>query len=99
MRHTTSITAGIATAILLVAVLSACTTTPNYDQRFGDAVRQARLQMTLNPDANKNADPVAGLDGNAAKEGLTRYENTFKTPPPVTNVINIGRAVSGSGDK
>ena len=99
MRHTTSITARIATAVLLATVLAACTTTPNYDQRFGDAVRQARLKMTLNPDANKNADTVAGLDGTAAKEGVTRYENSFKTPPPVTNVINIGRAVSGSGDK
>jgi uncharacterized lipoprotein len=95
MRHTTSILTGIAMALLLAA----CSTTPNYDQRFGDAVRQARLQMTLNPEAGKNGDPVAGIDGTAAKEGVTRYENSFKTPPPVTNVINIGRAVSGSGDK
>jgi uncharacterized lipoprotein len=91
MRHTISIPVGIAIAILLAA----CSTTPNYDQRFGDAVRQARLQMTLNPDAGKNTDPVAGLDGKAAKEGVTRYENSFKTPPPVTNVINIGGAASG----
>ena len=39
MRLTIRIPAGIATAILVAG----CTTTPNYDQRFGDAVRVARL--------------------------------------------------------
>jgi hypothetical protein len=92
MRLTIRIPAGIATVILVAG----CTTTPNYDQRFGDAVRVARLKMTLNPDAGKNPDPVAGIDGTAAHESVTRYEGTFKEPPPVTNVINIGGAVSGN---
>jgi hypothetical protein len=93
MRHTIRIPAGIVTAL----ALAGCTTTPNYDQRFGDAVRMARLQMTLNPEAGKNPDPVAGIDGTAAHESVTRYEGTFKEPPPVTNVINIGGAVSANG--
>jgi hypothetical protein len=96
MRHTISVPFGIAIAILVAG----CTTTPNYDQRFGDAVRTARLRMTLNPEAGKNPDPVAGIDGTAALESVARYERSFKEPPPVTNVINIGGAVSGnSGSK
>jgi hypothetical protein len=84
-------------ALLLVVLLAGCaaSNTPNYDARFGEAVRQARQQMTVNPNAGSNPDPVAGMDGKAAREGFGRYEESFKTPPPVVNVINIGGAVGG----
>jgi hypothetical protein len=83
-------------ALLLLALLGGCaaSTTPNYDMRFGEAVRQARQQMTINPNAG-NPDPVAGVDGKAARESFGRYEDSFKAPPPVVNVINIGGAVGG----
>lgn len=80
----------------LAALLSGCgSVTPNYDTRFGDAVRQARYDMTLRPDAGQNPDPVLGMDGVSAREAMTRYQGTFKAPPPVTNVINIGGGVGG----
>jgi predicted Zn-dependent protease len=85
------------TCIALSAVLlAACSTTltPDYDQRFGDAVRQARTRQTLNPTASANPDPVLGLDGKAAQEGIHLYHDSFKSPPPVVNVINIGGGVS-----
>lgn len=82
--------------LTLVALLAGCgSTTPNYDMRFGDAVRQARFDMTINPNAGQNPDQVMGMDGLSAKEAMTRYQGTFKAPPPVTNVINIGGAVGG----
>jgi len=79
------------------AVLGGCAAspTPQYDMRFGSAVRDARLRMTINPDAGRSGDPVAGMDARAAHEGLVRYQDSFKTPPPVVNVINIGGAVGG----
>lgn len=79
-------------ALLLLGVLGGCavSTTPNYDLRFGDAVREARQKMTLNPSAGSSADPVAGMDGRAAREAVGRYHESFKSPPPVVNVINIG---------
>lgn len=80
----------------LVALLTGCgSTTPNYDRKFGDAVRQARFDMTINPNAGQNQDQVKGMDGVSAKEAMTRYQDAFKAPPPVTNVINIGGAVGG----
>lgn len=83
--------------LTLVALLAGCgSTTPNYDTKFGDAVRQARYDMTVNPNAGQNPDQVLGLDGVSAKEAMTRYQSTFKAPPPVTNVINIGGAVGSS---
>ena len=82
-------------ALVLAALLGGCavSSTPNYDLRFGDAVRTARQQMTLNPNAGSN--PVAGLDGIAAREAVGRYQDSFKAPPPVVNVINIGGSVGG----
>lgn len=83
-------------ALLVVTLLAGCaaSTTPNYDARFGDAVRQARLRMTLNPNAGANPDSMAGMDGLAARDALGRYHETFKIPPPVVNVINIGGSAS-----
>jgi len=84
-------------ALVLLALLAGCAVspTPNYDLRFGEAVRSARQQMTLNPNASSNAVPAAGLDGRAAREALVRYQDSFKAPPPVVNVINIGGSVAG----
>lgn len=73
-----------------LAVLAGCaSTTPGYDARFGEAVRQARTAMTINPDA-ASQDPATGIDGQAAKDAIDRYHDSFKAPPPVVNVINIG---------
>ena len=80
-----------ATAILLGGCASSAT--PNYDARFGDAVRQARQQMTLNPTAS--SDSVSGMDAKSAREAVILYQGTFRAPPPVVNVINIGGSVGG----
>ena len=81
----------------LLTLLAGCmSTTPEYDKRFGDAVRLSRLQMTINPDAGRTADAALGMDGPSAREALVRYQGSFKTPPPVTNVINIGGSGGGS---
>jgi uncharacterized lipoprotein len=78
------------TCCVVLAMLAGCSTTPNYDKRFGDAVREARRAMTINPDAGKNPDPAAGMDGQAAQQAMVRNQDSFKAPPPVVNVINIG---------
>jgi uncharacterized lipoprotein len=78
------------TCCAVLAVLAGCSTTPNYDKHFGDAVRQARLAMTINPNAGTNPDPATGIDGQSAQQAMTRYQASFKAPPPVVNVINIG---------
>jgi hypothetical protein len=70
--------------------LAGCSTTPDYDAKFGDAVREARLAMIIDPDAGKNADQALGMDGKSARNAILLYQGTFKAPPPVTNVINIG---------
>jgi hypothetical protein len=78
------------TYCLVLASLAGCSATPHYDKHFGDAVREAKSAMTINPKASDNPDQVAGIDGKAAGESITRYQDSFKAPPPVVNVINIG---------
>jgi hypothetical protein len=85
--------------IMAVAVLAAgCaeTVTPRYDALFGASVREARLAMTIDPAAGTRSDDGRGIDGRAAKETVKRYQDSFKEPPPVTNVINIGGAIGGA---
>lgn len=85
----------LATALLLTGLAGCAAVTPNYDAKFGNAVREARLKMTINPDAGKNPDQALGMDGKSAKEAITLYQGTFKTPPPAVNVINIGGSIAG----
>lgn len=82
---------------LLLGLLGGCSTaTPHYDARFGDAVREAKLKMIINPDAGKNPDQVSGMDGRAARESVILYQDTFKAPPPTVNVINIGGSIGSA---
>jgi hypothetical protein len=82
-----------AIALATLMLLGGCAATPQYDQVFGNAVREAKQRMTLNPN-RASTDPVAGMDGVAAQEAQLRYHDSFRAPPPVTNVINIGGAIS-----
>lgn len=83
------------------ALLSACvTTTPNYDARFGDSVNIAQARHTLDAGATvRNAtNPVAGLDGPAARAAYDRYLFSFIRPEPQANVFTIGVSGGSSGN-
>lgn len=83
------------TGAIMICLVAGCSTTPNYDTKFGDAVREARMRMTIDPDAGKKQEQLAGMDGKAAQETIVRYQDSYKSPPPVINVINIGGAMGG----
>jgi len=68
---------------------------PEVDQRYGQAVTAAKDAQTFNPQAARNPNPVAGIDGRAAKESMDRYVDSFKSPPTTTSVINIGGGLGG----
>jgi hypothetical protein len=81
----------------LLAALAGCAATPRYDRHFGDAVRQARTAMTINPAASGNPDPAAGMDGQAAAAAHARYQDSFKAPPPPQPVISLSASASSGG--
>lgn len=74
--------------VLCAALLSACAVSPELDSHFGDAVATVRQRQTLNPQGSPA--PALGMDGKAAKETMDRYLDSYKSPPPTINVINIG---------
>lgn len=89
--------AGALAAVAGSALLTACaSTTPAADARFGNAVREARIAQTLNPNVSANRDPVLGIDGKAGAAAQERYQESFKTPPRTFEVINIGGSLNGN---
>jgi hypothetical protein len=68
---------------------------PEVDQRYGEAVTTATRAQTINPQGVRAPDAVSGIDGRAAKETMDRYVDSFKSPPPTINVINIGGGLAG----
>lgn len=81
----------IALAIMGVSLLTGCAqSAPRFEANFGEAVRMANAQQTLNPDASRNADPVVGIDGRAADNAMQRYHKSFEHKEPQPPVITIG---------
>ncbi len=58
---------------------------------YGTSYKLAKFNQIFNPEAEKNLEPVIGLDANAAQKIMDRYYKVFETPPqkPTYN-INIG---------
>lgn len=80
-------------AIAGVVTLCGCaiSTTPEADARFGESMTMLKAQQTINPEASRNTDPVAGIDGKAAKGALDNYRDSFSKPPSeASNTMSIG---------
>jgi hypothetical protein len=85
--------------LLAAGTLSGCAstvvqTTPHWDGRFGTDVRIALAQQVARPDAGRNPDPVAGMDGRAARSAYERYQKVSSDPAPQPSSFTIG--VSGA---
>jgi hypothetical protein len=78
--------------LLLGWSLSGCSlsSTPRWDQRFGDATRIAMAQQIIDPGASANAAPVNGLDGRAARSAMDQYQKSFAAPEPKKSIFTIG---------
>ena len=70
------------TLLLASCLLGACgaSTAPRTDEQMGNALRTIKMQQTLNPEASRNADPVSGVDGAAARSALESYRDSFRRP-------------------
>lgn len=76
---------------LALLLLGGCiSVSPHFDQQVGLAVNTAKALQTINPDASRNTDPVAGIGGTEADFTIDEYHNSFRAPPPTFTVINIG---------
>jgi hypothetical protein len=88
--------------VLTIFLISACAGPTRVDKNYGRSFKQARLNQILDPEAEKNLEPVTGLDGKAAKAGIEKYRMTFEPSHevPQTSIqtgTQVGKGVEGSG--
>jgi hypothetical protein len=82
---------GITVMVSTLGLVAGCVAIhPEVDRRAGEAVTFATGAQTLNPQAARDPNAVSGIDGRAAKESMDRYVESFRTPQPTMNVLNIG---------
>lgn len=82
---------------LLIAGLAACSSTPDYDQRFGDAARILATQQLIDPAAaQRHAGKTPPTDARTVREGMARQLESFRAPPqPQVITFGVGTGASG----
>jgi hypothetical protein len=80
------------TAIMLVMLSCSGTTLTHketlLERNWGRSYETARYMQIVNPDAEKNLDPVLGLDGNATNHNMNKYQQSFKETEQ-REIVNI----------
>jgi len=77
-------------AALLGVALAGCSSTPRFNDQFGDAVRANLSVQVLDPAASRNANPANGVDGAAALAAHERYQRSFKERDASANQPLVG---------
>ena len=76
----------------LALLLSACAaTSPQADARFGQSVRATFASQVAHPEAVRDANPVAGIDGRSASAAQSKYERSLDAPPAAPPLIVIAK--------
>lgn len=63
---------------LSIFLMTACALPTRVDKNFGKSVKQAQINQILDPEGERNLEPVIGLDGNAAQAGIKKYRKAFE---------------------
>lgn len=75
----------------LSLALAACDTPPTVvDQHFGTAVQRALAQQSQHVPAHQRTASAPETDGASALSAITRYQQSFQTPPAPAPIFNIG---------
>ena len=84
MRHCTLF-------VVATLALAGCATPPSpVDEQFGLALQEAVTQQTVHPQALDPQDAPLGMDGQAVRSGIDRYQKSFETLPATANVFTSG---------
>jgi hypothetical protein len=79
--------------IFLISV--SCAGPSRLEMDYGTSYKLSKFNQTLNPQAEKNLEPITGFDGGAAQATIGHYRKGFeeKTPAPVysINISGFGR--------
>jgi hypothetical protein len=82
---------GLIGLIGVVLLLTACAGPSQLETDFGNSVKLAIANQTLDPETGKNLEPVTGFDGKAADAAIEKYRKGFEKPaPPPVYTFSIG---------
>jgi len=83
--------------IVLACVCSALLVTvgcgpTRVEMDYGTSFQLQKFNQTLNPEAERNLEPVAGISGTAAQSNVEKYEKGFEkeSAPATTYQFSIG---------
>ena len=76
-------------AAFLVSI--SCVGPSRLERHFSTSFELAKSNQIFDPEAEKNMDPVTGLDGEAAEATLEKYREEFEKPaPPTPSILGLG---------
>ena len=82
-------------AAAIMILLGGCVAS-RVDADFGTSHKLSKINQIINPDAEKNLEPVNGLSGVAVTGVMDRYENGFTQEKPApTYTLTVGGSGSG----
>jgi hypothetical protein len=92
MRHMIWVIALALTTLFFIG----CATEPSrVEMDYGTSYKLAKFNQTLNPDAEKNLEPVYGMDAQAGEKILDKYHKGFEKPAQAMPTLTLG--ISGAG--
>jgi hypothetical protein len=75
------------TTILLFSV--GCAGLGPLEMDYGNSHRLAKVNQILNPDAQRNLEPVTGFDGRTAQAVMQTYRESFERAAPASGFVPI----------
>jgi hypothetical protein len=82
-------------SIALLQMSTGCAGTTELDRNWGRSFDTAKSSQILNPEAQKNLEPVVGLDGQAAQMSVENYRGSF-APAEGEESYNVNLGSIGS---
>jgi len=74
----------IVIGLIVTGILAGCApTTSTVEGGWGTSYKMAVADQILNPDADKNLEPVTGMSGTAADKTINKYNKEFDKLPQV----------------
>jgi hypothetical protein len=77
-------------SLVLFLTLTSCVGPSRLEIDYGTSHKLATFNQILDPEAEKNLEPVTGFDGNVARRVVEKYEKDFeKSSPPPTYILGV----------
>ena len=77
-------------SVAMFLIFAGCAGPSRLEIDYGTSHKLSKFNQILDPEAEKNLEPVMGFDGNAARRVIEKYEKDFEKPsPPPTFILGV----------